>query len=118
MQGFEPYVLVSKKLVPWYDERFTGYLEDKVVHIQTMVHMGFSFAVHPKAFVVHYPHPDSSDQALVKSTGLMQEVTIAFISGLPKVTTAFQCLYIWLLDGHCCLSSVAAAFHQSLLSLR
>ncbi|KAL3131403.1 hypothetical protein ABBQ38_007716 [Trebouxia sp. C0009 RCD-2024] len=72
--GFEPYVLVSKRLVPWYDERFTGYLEDKVVHIQTMVHMGFSFAVHPSAFVVHYPHPDSRDQALVKTTGLMQEI--------------------------------------------
>lgn len=89
MQGFEPYVLVSKKLVPWYDERFTGYLEDKVVHIQTMLHMGFSFAVHPNAFVVHYPHPDSKDQALVKSTGLMQEVT-GHLTVLP-----FGC--------HCCL---------------
>ena len=80
MQGFEPYVLVSKKLVPWYDERFTGYLEDKVVHIQTMVHMGFSFAVHPTAFVVHYSHPDSKDQALVKSTGLMQQVLAAYFA--------------------------------------
>ena len=82
VQGFEPYVLVSKKLVPWYDERFTGYLEDKVVHIQTMVNMGFSFAVHPSAFLVHYPHPDSKDQALVKTTGLMQEVS-APLSALP-----------------------------------
>ena len=101
MQGFEPYVLVSKKLVPWYDEQFTGYLEDKVVHIQTMVHMGFSFAVHPSAFVVHYPHPDSKDQALVKSTGLMQEVTAAFLPGLLLVFAAF-CLWP---------SAVAAAFH-------
>lgn len=108
MQGFEPYVLVSKKLVPWYDERFTGYLEDKVVHIQTMVHMGFSFAVHPKAFVVHYPHPDSSDQALVKSTGLMQEVTIAFISGLQRSPLPFNAFTsgFW---------TVTAAFHRSLL---
>ena len=75
MQGFEPYVLVSKDLVPWYDERFTGYLEDKVVHIQHMVHMGFSFAVHPEVFVVHYPHEDSKDQGLVKATILMQQVT-------------------------------------------
>ncbi|DBA65541.1 TPA: hypothetical protein ACH3X2_003151 [Trebouxia sp. C0005] len=72
--GFEPYVLVSKALVPWYDERFTGYLEDKVVHIQHMVHMGFSFAVHPEVFVVHYPHEDSKDQGLVKATGLMQQI--------------------------------------------
>ena len=74
-QGFEPYVVVSKRLVPWYDERFTGYLEDKVVHIQTMVHQGFTFAVHPGVFVVHYPHPDSTDQALVKTTTLMNEVS-------------------------------------------
>ncbi|DBB15299.1 hypothetical protein WJX82_003966 [Trebouxia sp. C0006] len=72
--GFEPYVLVSKALVPWYDERFTGYLEDKVVHIQHMVHMGFSFAVHPEAFVVHYPHEDSKDQGLVKASVLMQQI--------------------------------------------
>ena len=78
MQGYEPYVLVSKDLVPWYDERFTGYLEDKVVHIQTMVSMGFSFAVHPGAFVVHYPHPNSRDQQLVKSTSLMHEVSLEF----------------------------------------
>ena len=26
LQGFEPYVLVSKTYVPWYDERFAGYL--------------------------------------------------------------------------------------------
>ena len=78
-------MLVSKSLVPWYDERFTGYLEDKVVHIQSMVHMGFSFAVHPGAFVVHYPHPDSRDQALVKSTSLMQEVSISELDQLSEL---------------------------------
>ena len=71
--------------MPWYDERFTGYLEDKVVHIQSMVHMGFSFAVHPGAFVVHYPHPDSRDQALVKSTSLMQEVSISELDQLSEL---------------------------------
>ena len=82
MQGFELYVLVSKALVPWYDERFTGYLEDKVVHIQHMVHMGFSFAVHPEVFVVHYRHEDSKDQGLVKATGLMQQVTYSLTHSL------------------------------------
>ena len=28
--GYEPYVLVARKLVPWYDERFRGYGWDKV----------------------------------------------------------------------------------------
>ena len=29
--GYEPYVLVSRKLMPWYDERFRGYGWDKVL---------------------------------------------------------------------------------------
>lgn len=24
LQGFEPYVIVARKFVPWYDERFKG----------------------------------------------------------------------------------------------
>lgn len=96
VQGFEPYVLVSKRLVPWYDERFTGYLEDKVVHIQTMVHMGFTFAVHPSAFVVHYPHPDSHDQALVKTTGLMQEVRKPFSFIFLEAAAYHRLLLMWL----------------------
>ena len=28
--GYEPYVLVSRKHMPWYDERFRGYGWDKV----------------------------------------------------------------------------------------
>ena len=30
--GYEPYVLVSRKHMPWYDERFRGYGWDKVLH--------------------------------------------------------------------------------------
>lgn len=59
MQGFEPYVLVSKTKVPWYDERFTGYLENKILHTQTMVYWGFEFAVHPNVFrfITHIQTP-------------------------------------------------------------
>ena len=28
--GYEPYVLVNRRMVPWYDERFRGYGWDKV----------------------------------------------------------------------------------------
>lgn len=79
MQGFEPYVLVSKTKVPWYDERFTGYLENKILHTQTMVYSGFDFAVHPDAFLVHYPHSKSEHETLVKSTGLQHEVTVVCV---------------------------------------
>ncbi len=33
MQGYEPYVLVSRHFVPWYDERFRGYGKDKIQHL-------------------------------------------------------------------------------------
>lgn len=31
--GYEPYVLVSRKHMPWYDERFRGYGWDKVISL-------------------------------------------------------------------------------------
>ena len=43
MQGFEPFVIVSKSLVHWYDECFTGYIEDKVVQIQITHHVGSGY---------------------------------------------------------------------------
>lgn len=32
-QGYEPYILVLREHVPWYDERFRGYGRDKIVHL-------------------------------------------------------------------------------------
>eukprot|EP00891_Asterochloris_glomerata_P007152 jgi/Astpho2/7152/Aster-x1419 len=55
-EGFEPYVLVSKTIVPWYDERFAGYL----------------LVVHPEAFVVHYPHSYSASELTVKADAALQ----------------------------------------------
>jgi hypothetical protein len=58
--GYEPYVLVSRKHMPWYDERFRGYGWDKVMQIFQLDAMNFRFMAHPNAFVVHRPHPPSS----------------------------------------------------------
>ena len=90
MQEYEPYVLVSKKLVPWYDERFTGYLQNKMVHVQTMVYMNFTFEVHPSAFAVHYPHQSSQDKELIIHSELKHEVIAAFVPDLWMLTAAFQ----------------------------
>lgn len=30
-EEFEPYILCSRRLIPWYDERFTGYGKNKVI---------------------------------------------------------------------------------------
>ena len=37
LQNFEPYVLVSRHWVPWYDERFRGYGHNKIQHIMHLV---------------------------------------------------------------------------------
>ena len=57
MQGYEPYVVVSRKYVPWADERFAGYHKNKVIYLMHLAHQGLRFMVHPRAFVVHTPHP-------------------------------------------------------------
>ncbi|CAL5227189.1 g10104 [Coccomyxa viridis] len=58
--GYEPYVLVARKIMPWYDERFRGYGWDKVMQIYQMDAMNFHFVAHPNAWVVHRPHAPSS----------------------------------------------------------
>ncbi|KAL2633662.1 hypothetical protein R1flu_005141 [Riccia fluitans] len=55
--GYEPYFLCARRLVPWYDERFTGYGRNKVIHAFHTACLDFRFWVHPDWFVVHVDHP-------------------------------------------------------------
>jgi len=55
LQDFEPYVIVSRELVPAYDERLRGYFENKAVHLRHMAAIGFRFLVHSGGYVVHMP---------------------------------------------------------------
>ena len=50
--GYEPYVLVSRKLVPWYDERFRGYGWDKVRRRVRRAAMGLTKPGKPRALPV------------------------------------------------------------------
>jgi glycosyltransferase-like protein LARGE len=59
-RGYEPFVLVSRLHVPWFDERFRGYGWDKITHIFHMLSTGFTLVAHPSAWVVHRPHAPSS----------------------------------------------------------
>mmetsp|Transcript_21132 Transcript_21132/g.54931 ORF Transcript_21132/g.54931 Transcript_21132/m.54931 type:complete len:423 (-) Transcript_21132:1444-2712(-) len=52
----EPYIIGNKKLIPRYDERFTTYGNNKVVHIYHTHVLGFKFAVIPHHFVIHQFH--------------------------------------------------------------
>lgn len=50
--------MVARSRVPWADERFAGwYNNNKVSYMMTMDNLGLEFAVHPRAFLVHAPHP-------------------------------------------------------------
>lgn len=73
-QGFEPYVLVHRKLVPWFDERFVGYRKNKVVHLLHLAQMGLQFVVHPRAFAVHAPHPRARTWTVTHKTGLWDQL--------------------------------------------
>ena len=59
-QGFEPYIVVQSDVVR-YDERFMGYGFNKVSHIYELNKQGYRFTVLPQGFIVHLPHPHSTD---------------------------------------------------------
>lgn len=68
-QGYEPYLLLHRDHLPWYDERFRGYGWDKVVHTFHLANLGLEFVVHPTAFLVHVPHARAANQAITADTG-------------------------------------------------
>jgi hypothetical protein len=59
---YEPYFIVrtSPAVTPRYDERFAGYGKNKIQHVTHLRKIGFAFAVLPRAFLVHVPHPKSA----------------------------------------------------------
>ena len=77
-EGFEPYVIISRKFVPWYDERFVGYRKNKVVHLLFLSTSGIQFMVHPRAFTVHSPHPRARTWKVTHKTGLWDQVGAPF----------------------------------------
>ena len=100
-------MLVARKYVPWYDERFVGYRKNKVlacassavsampgacpavwhvgradphvpllqvVHLLHLARLGLRFVVHPRAFVVHSPHPRARAWQVTHKTGLWDQL--------------------------------------------
>ncbi|GAB4822605.1 hypothetical protein N2152v2_009651 [Parachlorella kessleri] len=68
-KGYEPYVLISRRFVPWYDERFRGYGRDKIQHLTHLAGLNVTFSVHPAAFVVHVPHRKAPTFRATRSSG-------------------------------------------------
>ncbi len=67
-------MLVARKFVPWTDERFVGYRKNKVVHLLHLASLGLQFVVHPRAFVVHSPHPRARTWKVTHTTGLWEQL--------------------------------------------
>ncbi|XP_072173971.1 uncharacterized protein [Diadema setosum] len=60
---YEPYLILQKSEMPMYDERFTGYGMNKITHIFELHAAGYEFVVLPDAWVIHFPHSMSSQNA-------------------------------------------------------
>ncbi|EFN52592.1 hypothetical protein CHLNCDRAFT_138618 [Chlorella variabilis] len=68
--GFEPYILVHRKHVPWYDERCRGYFVNKLMHRAHMASLGIRWFVHPGGFVLHLPHKPAAMKGITRDSGL------------------------------------------------
>lgn len=55
--GCEPYVLLSRRISPRYDEAFVGYGKDRVSFAYELAARGVRLRVHPSLFLVHYKTP-------------------------------------------------------------
>ena len=55
----EPYIIGLKDALPPYDQRFRGYLGDKVSFLQHVTLLGAKYTVHPTFFIIHLPHHKS-----------------------------------------------------------
>ena len=73
-QLYEPYAVLLRAHVPWWDERFRGWGGDKASGALVAARWGVRFAVHPAAFVVHVPHPVAASKALTEGLGLRGQV--------------------------------------------
>lgn len=57
---YEPWIIVDRVATPYHDMRFRGFGMNKISHIESLNASGYTFLVHPQAFIVHRPHPRSS----------------------------------------------------------
>ena len=84
--GFEPYIMLLKKFVPYYDERFRGYYWNKVQHLMHVsMQNSFTFVVHPEAFVVHVPHKKPSTKVRTRRSGQKERNHVMFLEALEDM---------------------------------
>jgi hypothetical protein len=92
---YEPYLVLSTwgSATPRYDEQFTGYGKNKIQFVNHVRFAGFKFAVLPREFLMHFPHPKSSAKlAWLRNSTLHQQVDNQFVDFLKKLTKEYSSL--------------------------
>lgn len=75
---YEPWGIVSRRLMPWFDVRFRGYGRNKIVFTAALNASGFAFEVDSESYIVHRPHPPSDGSFAFSSDAQLQ----GFIVGM------------------------------------
>ena len=70
---FEPYILVAKDKLPFYDMRFVGFGWNKVSHIMELHALGYQFVVASQGFIIHMPHAPSFDISKYRGSSLYRK---------------------------------------------
>lgn len=69
---YEPWGIVSRRLMPWFDVRFRGYGRNKIVFAAALNSSDFSFVVDDGSFVIHRPHEATKGSVAFSSDAKLQ----------------------------------------------
>lgn len=60
LEGYEPYVIISRVGAPPFDERYEGYGRNKIAWCRHLSLLGFTFHACPLGYLLHQPHAPSA----------------------------------------------------------
>jgi hypothetical protein len=100
--GYEPYVIVSRDVFVPYDERFRGYVGNKIVQLSWMASRGAMYHVLPRHFVVEKKHANGENyKGVVGKKDTLHSISKAFktataemaVGKLPLLSNSTRDLY-------------------------
>lgn len=79
-KGYEPYLLMKREFVPWFDERMRGYSRNKIVQVNLLAEqLNVGLLGHEEGFVVHVPHAKASNFKATKTSGQWETLLDLYI---------------------------------------